>query len=152
MPFSLHDILKVLIFSDFNHHHHHHHHGETSNSNDHGIGHHGSHHNTPKRVGIAGVQGSKQNSKFLKVFNDASKIATHPSLDGFNLDDSTKSSDLLEYESQETDSNQIDQPGDVRAKRNIEFKGNGKIKVNNKLTVVTGIVEPIAPQQKEHPK
>ena len=103
-------------------------------------------------MGIAGAQGSKQNSKFLKVFKEASKIATHPSLDGFNLDDSTKSSDILEYESEEPDSNQIDQPGDVRAKRNIEFKGNGKIKVNNKLTVVTGIVEPIAAKQKEHPK
>ena len=137
---------------DFSHHHQHHpHHGETTNSNHHGHGHHGSHHSTA----IRGHHGSKKNSKFLQVLEESKQTPRHPSLDGFNLDRSIKSIKSTIGKSLETEINKIDQilNDDVRTKRNIAFKGNGKIATHknpDKLTIVTGVVEDIT--EKETPK
>ena len=137
---------------DFAHqHHNHHYHGETTNSNHHGHGLHGSHHGTAVR----GHHGSKKNSKFLQVLEESKQTPRHPSLDGFNLDKSIKSIKSTIAKSLETEINKIDQilNDDVRTKRNIVFKGNGKITTHKnpeKVTIVTGVVEDIT--EKETPK
>ena len=138
------------FISDFTHQQHHHHqHGDTTNNHHHHGPGHGTHHNTASR----GQHGTNQNnSKFKNVFKiDSKQTPTHPSLDGFNLDGSSKT----KTNSLDTEQNQIDPSSDVRSKRNIAFNGNGKLTTNRnqeKLTIVHGIVQDISKGQNKHPK